>query len=191
MWGTNRPLQIVSQSALRVRWNRDNNAAVIFTESEYNCFTNIIYLGAGGEYSVDSVECEEPPYTNVFFDFSANGHRILYNSPSDDRTQNKLMIWEIENFSSAKTTLVNTDGHLIKVSHITGAGFSPRSEDQIVYIDDTGIVQYWLSDGDSQVMNPVINAAWVDYGLFSPDNRYVAVLSAKNLYVIPTGIEKS
>lgn len=182
LWGFYEPLNLISQGDFRVVWSR-GGAAVLIRDTNYGSFHELIYSGAEGTYVIaDTFDRDD----NDVFDLSNDGKRVLYENPESG---SKLMLWEIESFDSEKTHLVTTDQQKIMDGHVTGAGFSTSNSDYLFYLDDEGIKQYEISGGRSELLNPAINATWVQFGLFSPDNRYIAVLSDNKLYVVPTGIE--
>ncbi|HEX2905527.1 MAG TPA: hypothetical protein VHO69_01605 [Phototrophicaceae bacterium] len=178
-----KPLDLFGQVGIfGVWWSRDEKAAVVLTESPYDSGDGLFYVRLQDNYDVVPMGWADG-FENSILAISEDASRILYTAGSGS-----LVLWQVEFYSSEGVSLTNTNKQRIAVGNVVGAAFTPNT-DEILYIGGQGLTRYILETNYSEVINQEINSDGVVYAVFSPDNRYVALISDENgLYVVPTGI---
>jgi hypothetical protein len=203
-----RPLDFTVQGGLQVYWASGGSAAIIENSGNYSCFSNLYHVGLRGGYAdirFDSLNCFE----ELLFAVSDDGLRVLYSKidhyDMDDGTPNAdwaLMLWEAdihppENPDWQPYQVLGTRTMIIRSGlpwnpvqpAFAGANFDPDDPNRLIALHHDGIIAIDRATDERIILNPDINAQWVKLGLFSPDNRYVAVyLAGGAFYVLETGI---
>lgn len=198
IWGVYQPLEI--QGNFTARWDSTGNAAIVRIVGAYSSFENWYRVDFGQSYESNSIFIGVlDAYTDDVFAIADYGNRILYSKAIPSSNLRRLMSWtreayQISDYETDMLQVTSTHTTPIAEGNIVGADFNDEQsnsvyEYDIVYVDTDGLIGYSTYDGRSTILNPEINSSWVNYGLFSPDNRYIAALADNNLDVIASQIE--
>jgi hypothetical protein len=168
-----------------VRWS-DDSSAFAFASSTASTGEGPFVTGFAGDLTAVQVNDlmnitmnGTPLYGARTADLNADGSLALL----DFFTQ--LVLWKTDADDSA--VLLASDGE----NGILGPAFSP-DDDAVWYIDSAGLQAYDLVSGSVSLITSDVRSSWVDAAYFSPDGRYVALLSggradgvSRELYVEP------
>jgi hypothetical protein len=185
------PLPIANTFMLSgVMWSEDGSTLVIGADHYHGGLKSLIHVRQEKYCNGTFCDVEISPMIPVdgsetLFDLSADGTRALI--PQGGVNPN-LLLWDVQyEFDPSSrdySSLIVWRGETI------GAAFIPDDNDHILIVTEQGIVRYSLSTGESEVINAEINSTWASWAVFSPDNRWAAVLAGEGiarerLYVLP------
>jgi len=172
----------------RFRWSDDSSTLVIETSAPEGGVEVPIYIKSqkSGNCWCAFVETRLPidlGTGEAIYDLSPDGERLLYPT-----YRNTIGYWDVNRdttFGQAKNA-----GIYLPLEHTIGAAFLPDAQDEILVVNEVGIIRYDLKQRQSVVINPKINSKWANWVMFSPDNQWVAVLAGgglgrKQLFVLP------
>jgi hypothetical protein len=172
----------------RFRWSDDSSTLVIETSAPYGGIEVPYYIKSqkSGNCWCAFVETRLPMDLNTgdaIYDLSPNGERLLYPA-----YRNTIGYWDVNidtTFGQAKDT-----GIFLPLENVIGAAFLPDTQDEILAVNEVGIIRYDVKQRQSVVIDPKINSKWANWAMFSPDNQWVAVLAGgeparKELFVLP------
>ncbi|MDX9956147.1 MAG: hypothetical protein RBT75_18760 [Anaerolineae bacterium] len=162
-----------------VIWSANSAAALIVDVGHYG--------GVGGIWHVSGFqESVANLHASLLMNYTAGSHGYVDISPDGQRVlipehwydmETGLRLWDgaieapPQQFAAASNPILLAD----QVVH--GAAFVPAHDDELLVVMSAGIVRFNTTTADIQLINPAINAAWVDWAYFSPDRRYVAILT--------------
>jgi hypothetical protein len=183
------PLDITLQDDFHMLWSRDGSAAVLMMDLAYGGGLNLYHVTLKQPYPILFIDSGWA-YEHMLCDISADGTRVLYKQYGNDNAT--LMLWSMKPWTEAEPWVVALGSEAVVESWVAGANFVPDDANQIVYVDESGVHLYDLGHEIDTLVNPDINAEWVNYAVFSPDHRHVAVVTVDaELYVLPTGLDDS
>lgn len=187
--GTYFPLRFTAETGIEsVLWGRANQAAVLCIALNYGGGFWLAYqLLADASLSQGIAPIGS---TDQVYALSDDDRRVLYTQWSPD-TGDTLVLWEADLPTATHPYLSGEERQSFPGDHYVGANFIADDPDHILTLDKAGIAKIDVNSGKRIVLNPAISADWVQLGVFSPDNRHLAVIKQTNLdgnlYVIDTG----
>lgn len=176
------PLGISVFDSFRVQWSVDSKAFVVEQDTPEGSsallsfvsrfsgdqtqlfrFNQTLFFGWGG-----SGQSWEP-----VFAISSNDSKIMFHYQNDNG--NQAALWDA---NKVKPSDSNPSENNITIDEdgITGAGFIPGDEENVLVIGQRGLMKYNVVTGKSVVLDTEINSEWVYWAYFSPDARYVVVV---------------
>lgn len=161
-----------------VLWSADSGAFTIETRSLHGSAPRVNFVSnyATSVHNATSQPLHQdgvsiggvPVYATAAHDFSSSGRQVLLQGPvSISPPVDDLFIWDPDD---------PTQSRIVTSSNIIQAMFSPLSDNLVWYIDETGLVEYNLSNDTATVLDPAIKSTNLYGAWFSPDGQYVAVL---------------
>jgi hypothetical protein len=138
----------------------------------------------------------QPDFPHYLLAVSEDGTRVLYDSaPSDhDLSRESLYFWEAPLPTEANplpdvTQEVEFPANNDEPHPFAAASFVAGDPEHILAVHTDGIIRIHLETGTREVLNPEINAQWIQLGMFSPDNTHLALITWDfELYVLETGV---
>lgn len=151
-----------------VRWSPDNNFFTISTELP----TTLIYF-VDISNGINNPEVhplhEDVIINDEVFDIRSvldivGDNLLLYGGPRGNRS---IVVW---NATSA-------DGYEIPiVGEVAGAKFYGETVDQVLFVDEEGLKDYYSANSIINVISPAITSSWAAGGAyFSPNGEYLAI----------------
>jgi WD40 repeat protein len=159
-------------------WSDNNKSAIMIGQGYYGGVSGLWHIT---DYVPDLDQLQTTLLMNfyagtqIYVDISASGERILLREQFEG-LETGLYVWdatasyEPQQFAASDSPLIFAD------EIITGAAFTADDEDEIIAVTDEGVITFNISDGDRQVLNPVIHSGWVAWSHFSPDAQYIAIM---------------
>lgn len=166
-------------SSYSIIWNETSSAVLIVDVGHYGGLGGVWYI-ANFRKSVSDLSTtlliNYVAGSHGYVDISADGQYVLTPEHWDDM-ETGLRLWDAtveippQQFAAASSPILLAD----QVTH--GATFVPDREDELLIVIQEGIIRFNVKTLDTELVNADINASWVDWAYFSPDNQYVAILS--------------
>jgi hypothetical protein len=161
-------------ASFALKWSDDSSAFTVKTVSPYTAINTYHVTNFQEDiqllsYSILRHTLAQGVTYVVFdiFDISADGDQILLLAATE-RTNRKLIVW------SPQTP---TEAHFINVetTNLLDAAFHPDIANNVMMINEAGIVLYdYLSD-KTQILQSAVNTMWIQQARFSPNAHWVAV----------------
>jgi hypothetical protein len=190
------PMRTIIPEGSHIRWSDDGWAFVIeqgsgtgpygfnlfHFRSKEGCFQPFCGFD---EMWVGGVPGEYPLY-----DISPDGNRILF-SQYVEQVGWRPRLWDVNHDVEYNSIIrPHHEGRILQSQNTIGAAFIRGDDEHILIVNTQGIVRYDLVTGETEIINPDINATWASWATFSPDNQWVAVLAGtglarERLYVLP------
>ena len=184
-------------SVYSIFWNASSSAALII---------DVGTSSLGGIHYVSGFrESIAETHTTLLMSYMAGSHayvdmagRYVLLPEQWEGRQTGLRLWDAtmpappQQFAAADSPVLLAD------QTVHGAAFVPGRDDQLLIVTQDGIVRYDLATDEAELVNAAIHTGWVDWAYFSPDARYVAVLSQPQgayrgfscqLYVLPVDFQ--
>jgi WD40 repeat protein len=185
------PTRVNVFEAADIRWSDDSTALVIEQSTPYAGQEAITYVKSiGSTCSWNFCTFAEAYLTSLdtgetIYDLSPDGERILYTD-----FNGTFRLWDV--MQDAGFGEVKNQGTALPVENAIGATFLPDRFDAILVVNLEGIERYDLGTKNLELINPHITSKWAKWVIFSPDNRWVAVLVGddggigfRRLFVLP------
>lgn len=177
----NRLIWVTPQTWFYVRWNTYSSAFLIIDYGVYGGLGLLRYVGAlAGSGTISPVNLMNFGIgTEAFYDLSPDGRRVLLPVWQSSQPPN-LVLWDasIPSMADSQEQFAATDGAvLIENERISGASFIPNDDQNILIVNEDGILQFNIQTGEEIVLRSDINSTWAYWVYFSPDNQYAAILS--------------
>ena len=183
--GVHTPIPKGSDVGYTVRWSADSSAFLIIDIGEYGGLGGVSY-GTVSQNNGDPAGLQLKLLNNYdagsigFVDISRDGERVLLREMADGYNTG-LILWDARSPASQVQFAARTEGQVILPDEvITGASFIPGDDRHLLIVLERGIVRYDLISGEIDLIDPSINAHWVDWAYFSPDTHYVMTYHAGN-----------
>jgi WD40 repeat protein len=158
-----------------LRWSDDSSAFVMETPSLYGGLTILFHVKIHGDFaSIRETYVGQMDTAENIFDISPDGNRLLI--PQYDK---QLLMWD-DNLPLTDDSIDAMEAaHLIPAGKVSAAAFIPEDQKHILVVNEQGIVRFNLETQESNLISGDVNSTWVEQGLFSPDNHYLAFLSGE------------
>ncbi|MFN8417688.1 MAG: hypothetical protein U0528_00340 [Anaerolineae bacterium] len=166
-----------------VFWSEDSTAALIVDVGFYGGVGGVWYI-SGYAAKVSSLKTEL--LTNYmagdhgYVDLSPDGERVIVREQWDENPNNLvtgLRVWDARITHQPQQFLAWDAPVFLPDEQIRGASFIAGDEDHILVVAETGIIRLNMKTQASMLLNSHIRSTDVAWVYFSPDGRYVAVLS--------------
>lgn len=199
---TYRPLNLKASYGLGVLWARNSDAAVIEVSYVVGDGSRIYYASLVdrpyGEYPPEIYIGDVNPFWGQhIYALSEDGTRVIYGEYQyENASHEALRVWQVipavgdAIWSAQVLPSVSVQPQSSAEDAFAGANFIPGDEGHILALHADGILRIDLITDERTVLNPDITATSFSLGVFSPDNRHVAVVTPEyEVRVMPTGIE--
>jgi hypothetical protein len=192
--GLYHPLDVTASGALRVYWGRGQNVAVVQRDLNYGCCAVLYHITLEGDFPDLMVGYLD--FGNHLHVISEDGTRVLYtrNQYVNGVAFERLVLWEAQlpmqdepwAAERSRTQIPAGDD---PTAYFSGANFLQGDDQHLLALHTDGIVQIDIATRERTLLNPNINATWIRLGVFSPDNRYLAIITLDEaVYVLETGL---
>jgi hypothetical protein len=128
------------------------------------------------DWSESLVIAGQEYYSSEVHAIGLTGERVLIESNVGDLGTNEifdnthLILWNTQQPSdSLALTAIDT-------SHLIAATFHPTAPDKLLLVNERGLVEYDIHSRRMTVLNPAYHSGLGDYGLFSPDRAWLAIV---------------
>ena len=200
---TYRPLtDVTAQCGVYVNWGRANTAVLHVGWCYGSAGSTLYHLNLNGTHPAQRL----PLFIGRLSDLdqhvlaiSEDGNRVLYTGrtsaldpPLDEPLS--LYYWQAKRTTEsdplpAVERIVEIRADSAEYYSFAAANLIPDDDTHILAVHTDGIVRINLNTDEREVLNPEINADWVQLGYFSPDNHHLALVTQDgDLYIVETGI---
>jgi|GEM_PF-5662675 len=178
---------------MRVVWSAGESFAVVLHGSPVIIDEGLYFIDLENDYNSAQIGWLAGSVDVKLYALSREGHRVIYSQLSQSGPLIDLVLWERtetigEGFSETRVTETIIPANTDEYYSYAGANFVPDNLDEIVAIHVDGLIQINVETNERTLINPDLNADWIEIGFFSPDNRYVALVYQAQVYVVETGV---
>jgi hypothetical protein len=190
--GLYRPLDIVELMGMSTIWARGGTAAIVMNFG-YSCCGALHHIELRDDYPDTHIGYMTNMPINGMLAVSADGSRVLYMRVGDENNP-QLLLWEMETltidgFYGTRTETTIFEAQNDEPYPFTGANFVEDDPTQIIAVHHDGLMRIDIETDERTVINPDLNAVWINQAFLSPDNRYLALQFEGGIYVVETGID--
>ncbi|MEO8608638.1 MAG: hypothetical protein ABI690_12185 [Chloroflexota bacterium] len=158
-----------------LRWSDDSSAFVMETPSVYGGLTILFHVKIHGVFtSIRETYVGQMDTAENIFDISSDGNQLLIPQPGG-----QLLIWDDRLPLKDDSRDAMEAAHLVPAGKVSAAAFIPEDQEHILVVNEQGIVRFNLETQESNLISGDVNSTWVEKGLFSPDNHYLAFLGGE------------
>lgn len=196
------PLNVKASGGFGVHWSRQSSAAILEVNHPYGAGARLYYANffasAFGVYGTEVfVGNVFPEFGTYLYALSEDGTRGIYGEyQPEELSQESLRVWEVIPATSDMLWSAQIHPPIYVNSNsdaqdaFAGANFIPGDANHILVLHSDGIMLINLVTDEREILNAAINAQAYQLGVFSPDNRHLAVVTqAGDVLVLPTGID--
>jgi len=178
---------------MRVVWSAGESFAVVRHGSPIVIDEALYFVDLENDYDNTQIGWLAGSVHVKLYAVSKKGYRVIYSKLRVEGDAIDLVLWEKtetigEGFSETRMTDTIIPANTDEYHSYAGANFMPDNPDEIVAIHADGLMQINIETDDRTLINPDLNADWIEIAFFSPDNQYVALVYQSQLYVLETGI---
>jgi hypothetical protein len=104
------------------------------------------------------------------WDISNDGQKVLFSTHGehndDGSVGHALLIWNVAD---------ETQSQIITEGNIVNAAFHPEDDDTLLYISESGLVEYNLVTDDRRILDETLSLTLADGASFSPNAEYLVI----------------
>lgn len=195
-------LHVNAAYSIAVHWAPAAGAALIETAYPLGVGARLYYVNLSNQaYGVYAPEIyigdTFPELGTQLYAVSEDGTRVIHGVyQPEEPSQELLRVWEVipapSNALWAAQVLpsISIAPGSDAEDAFAGANFMPGDAGQILALHSDGIIRIDLTTDAREVLNPEITTQDYPLGVFSPDNRAIAVVTESgDVRVLPTGIQ--